>query len=310
MHWKFTLLAICLAVFTVPVGGADLKQSVTLFFTGYVHGNYGPCGCKANPTGGLSRRAGYIEQYRAENEGTIIQVDLGGYFEPPGPHAAAVNQFLFDGLKRLPLDILNLNSDDLNLWKENRPEAFSQTQVISSNLSPRQDSLPLPLRYAVKTVDLGTDGVSKPVRIGFLGLTDPGKVKPNSGFGAEDPLQAVGRLKKEVLEKADFLILLADLPDETAVRLAEEHPEIYVVLLLERRFRLPPPRQVNNAVLLSSVERGRYLGQLALDFDPVSRELISYQPEYIELDDSIGEDPEFKKAEEKLNRRLPAAESY
>ena len=139
-----------------------------------------------------------------------------------------------------------------------------------------------PARYRIIEASAGEEAL----RIGFLGISDPRKVKPNSGFRGENPAQAVQEIKTEVLKEADFLVVLADIPqrpeESTVDQLARDHPEIIAVLTTEDLYRLHEPRVVNNAVILSSVERGRYLGQLQLAIDERGK-VEEFEPDFILL---------------------------
>lgn len=290
MYYRLGILWGLVTILAGPAAwGADGRgRTVTLFFTGMVQGAFEPCGCKAGPTGGLARRAGYIGEYRGKHpDAVILSVDAGNYLLPPGPDAPAVNELMMESLRDLPLRVLNLAPEDLFYWKDLQ-RIQGPTEIISSNLFPQSPSIPAPKKYAVVEVSLG----ERLVKIGFLGLSDPAKVKPNSHFAGRDPGLAVAELKGELLRQADFLVILADLPLETARELARQFPEIYALILAEKRFVLHPPEQVNNAVLVTAVERGRYLGQLELQFDSQGS-LTGFRPEWIELKEGLPEDPAF-----------------
>lgn len=205
---------------------------------------------------------------------------------------------MIEGLERLPVDVLNLTPDDLFLWEELRRRELP-TRIISTNLAEASAD-GLPARYAV--VERGA-GPSK-IRIGFVGLSNPRRVKPRSGFEAIPPEQAVAQTLPELASRADLIVVLADLPEEEAVRLAEAHEEIDVVLRGEGRFRLGRPRIVNKAVLLNSVERGRYLGQLTVKLSSAG-DVDSVQPEFINLDGKVAEDPYFASRQTELARLKP-----
>jgi 2',3'-cyclic-nucleotide 2'-phosphodiesterase (5'-nucleotidase family) len=306
----FALFSIGVGTFTLAVD-RDSRE-VTFFFTGFVRGSFGPCGCSAGPTGGVSRRAGYAQTYEKEHGDFVLHVDAGNYLQPPGPRAAEINELMIESLEELPIRVLNLATDDLFWWKnlsENRPAG---TEVISTNLMPERPHLPSPKKYAVVTIPAEKMSLKKDLQIGFLGLSDPARVKPNSGFRGIDPLQAVASVKEKVLEEADFLIVLADIRrrsreirEESVIRqLAESHPEISVVILTEKRFRLFDPVQINSTLVLSSVERGRYLGRLTMSLDE-SGTVEGTDSDWIELKEGVPEVPDLRAKGEWINSLLP-----
>lgn len=303
------LLSLMCAVLVAV--GSNSKTEITVFFTGEVNGNFEPCGCKAGPTGGMARRVGFSRDFAESYEGKILNVDAGNYFEAPGPTAGAINSLMKQALAELPVHVFNIGSQDLYWWQELASEKLGETQFISTNLVPVRSTLPAPQKYLVLEVPLSSGTSQKVVRIGFLGITDPARVKPNSGFRGIDPLEAVREIKEEVMDQADFLFLLADtirpqgeIPTDSVIRqLAEEHSEIYVIITNEKRFILYPPTQINSAVLVSSVERGRYLGQMKLVFDG-DGSLQQITSELVELKKGVSEDAVFLEGENRVSRQL------
>ncbi len=77
-----------------------------------------------------------------------------------------------------------------------------------------------------------------------------------------------------------------------------------MILRAERRYVRHPPRIVNNAVILSSVEDGRYLGQLILKLNDQGR-ILEALPDFIEMKEGVTEDQDLLAAQEELKARLP-----
>lgn len=284
--------------------GGEESRTLTLFFTGFVRGGFEPCGCSAGPVGGLSRRAGYARQYQERNPGPAVQIDAGNYFEPLGPYSDVINGLMLEGLDRLPIRVLNLATEDLFFWKELSKAELPLTQIISSNLIPLDQSIRRPATYAIVEVASSELHLKKNLRIGFLGLSDPEKVKPNSRFSAGDPSRAVEEVKTQMSPQADFLVVLADLSRETALRLAEAHAEIRAVILAEERYTLHPAERVNNAIILSSVPEGRYLGQLVFHFGPAG-EVVELRSEFMEMKEGVPEEPTLLLRQQEVGRDLP-----
>ena len=226
----------------------------------------------------------------------------------PGPGSDVVNKLMIESLSRLPISVMNLAPEDLFMWKE-LASAKLPTKIISTNLVPKDSSVPAPARFAVMEIPGASLGLKKNVPLVFLGLSNPSQVKPNSGFQAIDPLEAVEKVKPEALKKGNILIVLADLPKATAVRLAKAHPEIYAIMMLERTFVDTQPEQVNNAVLVWSVERGRHLGQLSLDFDEAGN-ITTFRPIKVELNAKVAADQALLKRENEVKAQVPAGAGH
>ncbi len=236
-------------------------------------------------------------------------MDLGNYFMPLGPGSDTVNEFMKQSLDFLPIQVMNLGAEDLLLWKDLSQSKFKTTAIISTNLTPRDKSLPTPRRYAVVEVPGQQLGLKKNIRLGFLGLVNPIQLKPNSPFTAQDPAEAVAKIKPEVLKKADYLIVLAEVPKSVAIRLAQNNPEIYAIMMVERSVIEHTPEQVNNAVLVWSMERGRHLGELVFELDQ-NGSISVFKPQKVVLDSTIPEDQALLKRQNEIKAQVPAGAGH
>ncbi|HSR53294.1 MAG TPA: hypothetical protein VLV83_20915, partial [Acidobacteriota bacterium] len=181
-----SILVATLAVWALAEdpGQQEKNRQITLFYSASVAGAFEPCGCSGNPAGGLARRAALVNGYREEHSHPILQVDAGNYFAPLGPGSSLINELMADSLKEFPIAVLNLGSEDLHYWDQLSARQDLPTQIISTNLKPRKASHPAPRRYALVEFEGQRLGLEQNLRIGFLGITDPSRVKPNSGFRA------------------------------------------------------------------------------------------------------------------------------
>ena len=106
-----------------------------------------------------------------------------------------------------------------------------------------------------------------------------------------------------MLKKADCLVVLADIPqrpeESTLDQLARNHPELVAILTTEDIYRLQEPRVVNNAVVLSSMERGRYLGRLKLAIDENGK-VQEFAPDFIQMGEEQPEDHHFLEIQKSL----------
>jgi len=193
-----------------------------------------------------------------------------------------------DALEAKPVSVFNLASEDLNLIKGLDMGSVEGTAVISTNLiSPDSGGFEHVKRYSVKEAVLSNGW---PIRIGFLGIADPRMVKPNSGFSAKDPLLSIAEVLPEIKDNVDLVVVIGEMTEETADKIAGKFPEVYAVLRSERSLRMTRPRQVSNALIMSSVERGRMLGQLTLSLD-TEKKVASYTYKYVDLNQRVKGDP-------------------
>ena len=123
-----------------------------------------------------------------------------------------------------------------------------------------------------------------------------------------NPLQTLSAALEKHGSKADYWIILSDLTAAAAKQMAQQHPQVIAVLLMSKTYKLFQPQQVNQAVILHSVERGRYLGKLRLGFNQNGK-ITSFEPELINLNEEIRDDEKMARRIEELKQRLKAAQS-
>jgi 2',3'-cyclic-nucleotide 2'-phosphodiesterase (5'-nucleotidase family) len=289
---------------------AQATPVIHLLFTGDVQGSFEPCGCAGGPTGGLARWAGYARSLIETESGAVVHVDAGNYFAPAGAEADRINRLMLESLQRLPVAVLNLGADDAYWWKTWNGEFPDSTQVVAANLVPRRSGLPTPKPYAVVEQAIpGQPGMT--FRIGFIGLVDPLLVKPISGFQGTDPVVAVDRVKKELQGKVDWIVVLVDTirpglnppPQSLLGRLLSAHPDIDLVITTEKRFVKYEPVYVGRTLLLSSIERGRFLGDLKISFDEEGKP-AAVDVSFVEMKVGIPEEPELLREQRILHELL------
>ena len=193
-----------------------------------------------------------------------------------------------DALTAKPVAVFNLASEDLNLVGNLDFGSLEKTDTISTNLvAPDGAGYDHLKKYSIQEVMLANGW---PVKIGIVGIADPRMVKPNSGFTARDPMDSIAEVIPELDAQTDFIFVIGEMSEKTADEIAGKFPEVYGVLRTERSLRMIKPRQVNNALVMSAVERGRMLGRMTLVLDS-DKKIASYTYRYIDLNQRIKEDP-------------------
>ena len=193
-----------------------------------------------------------------------------------------------ESLEAKPVAVFNLASEDLNIAGGLDLAGLEETAIISTNLIPPESAgFEVLKKYAVHETVLSNGW---PVKIGFLGVADPRMVKPNSGFSTKDPVEAIGEVLPEIKGKVDLIMVIGEMTEETADKIAGKFPDVYAVLRSERSMRMTRPRQVSNALIMSSVERGRMLGQITLVLDS-GKKVASYTYKYVDLNQRIPGNP-------------------
>lgn len=193
-----------------------------------------------------------------------------------------------ESLEAKPVTVFNLASEDLNIAGGLDLAGLKETVILSTNLIPPAGAgFEFLNKYVVHETVLSNGW---PVKIGFLGIADPVMVKPNSGFSAKDPVEAIGEVLPEIEDNVDLVVVVGEMKEATADEIAGKFPQVYAVLRAERSMRMARPRQVGNALIMSSVERGRMLGQVTLVLDS-GKKVASYTYKYVDLNQRVPGNP-------------------
>lgn len=242
-----------------------------------------------------------------------MHVDVGHLFHeeygsvPQGelrPDVELMNRWMLRGFSRFKLDAANLSYQDLyyctySLNNSRLPELIKEAplaaELISANAAPAAGKpITAPKPYIIREVS-GTR-LKSPLRVGFIGLTEayPGVVNPNSGFTIEDPLKRIRQVLPEVRSKADLIVVLAYVNQETARKLAQENPDIDVILAANQMAQPVEAMREGKTVIAYAWQQTKSLGELRLYMDS-SGKVVDYMNRYLALDKSIPDQPEAAK---------------
>ncbi len=133
-------VAVCSALLLLPMftGCTRAKDEVQIFIAGDTHGWITPCGCAANQSGGLARRASLIEQSSQTAE--TILLDVGGSANGTSVYQQLKFQSLLGGLQQMQLAAFNIGGPETEFSPEELRELGQASQVnwLSSNLTDAQ----------------------------------------------------------------------------------------------------------------------------------------------------------------------------
>ena len=152
----------------------DEKKKATgelsIIFTGNVNGKIEPCGWKTNPSGGLARKADYINNLRNEGKSVLI-FDSGDLFFQKGfledttrNEMAAKARLILDSFNEMKTTAINIGDDDFMLGTEILFSLRNRAKFpfISTNLYSKEYQKPLFDRYMIR--ELGE------IRFGIIGV--------------------------------------------------------------------------------------------------------------------------------------------
>jgi hypothetical protein len=224
----------------------------TLVVSGDTRGWLVPCGCTSNQSGGLLRRAAYVDQLRKQHE--VLLVDVGG--APGGTSEYDVFRFeaILRGEVEMQIAAHNLGSVEASLGAKTLRDLQLRTGVpfISANLVDARGEL---LQPAMKNLAIGGEQVA------IIGVTSAKTT--GEGIRVLEPKGAILKALKDASPKPDRMIVLAYLPEQELEALAEQLPEAAAVIGGPTGQAVSPKR-AGPTVLAAATNKGKFLVELPL----------------------------------------------
>lgn len=258
--------------------GPEASRPLVLVVSGDTQGWIVPCGCISNQSGGLPRRAACIEELRAEAE--AIVADAGG---APGG-TSLYDRLKFEAVLRgeiaMGVAAHNIGRGEALLG----PEYLRQTAaelglpLVSANVCDAQDR---PVAEPLRIVAAGGR------RVALVGVLSPRYATPR--LRVTPPRQAVLDALRAAgaKQKWDAVVVLAYVPEEELLQLAESLPEADLIVGGPTGHALPP-KNVAGRLVASATHQGKFLACFDL---PPSGSAERWSGRIIELDERFADDP-------------------
>ena len=277
-HFQYEMkcpLFITMLFLFVGCTKTDSNVSLTIIVSGDTEGWIVPCGCTSNQSGGLPRRATFIDEQR--KQGLVILADVGG--TPSG--TTVYDKLKFEAILRgqavMGVAAHNIGQAEAacGIDELQRLSERWQTPWVSANTT---DAAGKPLVPPAKII---TSGNKKILFIGVLSqkyATESVRVTP--------PRRAVLKVLQEHTGKYDYVIVLAYVPEEELWELAENLPETDAVVGGPTGQPVPPTYPQGSVLMISATKQGKFLAVLTL---PKTDKKIPGK--IIELDERFADDP-------------------
>lgn len=260
-------------------------KPLLLFVSGDTAGWITPCGCTANQSGGLARRATLIGQ--SARGAKTVYADVGGSASGTGEYQRLKFAAILRGLNRMGIKAHNIGGPETKFTPEELSQLARDTGVtwISANLIPQPPSAgsESPANSLASHVVVEHDGRS----LALIGLVDPQLVTA-PGWTTQDPVAAAVRIVRTV--PADAYVVLAYFDEPGLRKLAEALPEVDAVIGGPTGQALSPT-PVGAAVIASATNKGKFLTQL--QWRMASQPRLQWQgADVAEVVSTLDEDPQ------------------
>jgi hypothetical protein len=235
-----------------------------------------PCGCASNQSGGLPRRATYVESLRAQAD--VVLADAGGAACGPSPYDRAKFAAILRGEVAMGVAAHNLGASEVALGPEHLARLAQETGVpfVSANV---RDAEGRPLAEPLRIVEAAGR------RVALIGVLSPKYATPQIRVGP--PRQAVLATLARAAARCDAVVVLAYLPPAELRGLAEMLPEVDAVVGGPTRQPLVP-EQVGPVLLVSATNQGKFLARLDA---PLPGAAGRWTGAIVELDEQYADDP-------------------
>ncbi|MEN6407107.1 MAG: multiheme c-type cytochrome [Thermoguttaceae bacterium] len=264
------LLACAMAV------GCRPAPPLAIVVSGDTAGWIVPCGCTSNQSGGLPRRAAYVQALRDRVE--TILAEAGGAVHGTSPYDRAKFEAILRGESLMGVVAHNIGAGEVRLGEDVLRQSAAKFRVplLSANVRDRFGRL-----------------VGQPVRIesvagrrvALVGVLS--ERYATAELQVAPPRQAVLDALRSMAGRCDATIVLAYLPEDELYALAESLPEVDAVVGGPTGQPIAPKRG-GPTLLASATGKGKFLVRLDA---PALGSTERWSGRVVELDGRFADDP-------------------
>ncbi len=288
-NFVFLVLFLFLVFCLLPIFGFSrlYAKDITIIFTGNTHAMLYPCSCPKEPDGGVARRSSLIKQIR-QSEPDAILLDTGNFFAGGALDEYTQNTQLdmqrtkvnLNALELMHYDALALGEDEFNFGEDFLKESIFKDKINLISCNVISDFVK---PYYIKRVG--------DLKVGIIGVTSISAKRKAQKIKLSDDLflsvkEALSKLKDN--EKADIVILLSNLNEESEVKLLNSFKGIDLLISANERGHRNEPVKIGTAITVGAAWQGRHLGKVILKTE--KGKVVDYKAEDLRLSDKIKDD--------------------
>ena len=209
----------------------------------------------------------FLNQQQAQAEDSVLTVDLGDFADRQHPLTEATNgQANVALMNQANFDVVTIgNNEGIGNAQVELNALYKQANftVVLDNLYDKK-TLAFP-QWAQTSKIITTKAGTK---VGFLAMTAPFPLTywPN-GWDIRQWQELLPRLVQELRPQVDVLVLLSHLGVVDDYQIANELPEIDVIIGSHTHHHFPTGQQVNGVQLAAAGRYGEYVGEVSIVVD-------------------------------------------
>ena len=236
--------------------GTSASSPIHIVVSGDTAGWITPCGCTANQSGGLERRASLLNTLGAKDR--VVYLDVGGSAAGKSEYQQVKLKSILNGNQIMGLEAHNVGAPETQLAPEVLLKMGQDTSThwLSANLQTKSDH-----NSSKNPFDSYRIVVRNGIRILVTGVVDPLLIK-NPAWTARDASSSVLDVVKR--EKADLTVVLAYMDEPGLRALAESLPEVDFIIGGPTG-QLVAPSKVGPVEIMSATNKGKFLVGIELE---------------------------------------------
>ncbi|GAX60536.1 5'-nucleotidase/2',3'-cyclic phosphodiesterase and related esterases [Candidatus Scalindua japonica] len=240
---------------------------IHIVFTGEENGYLEPCGCSEGQLGGFAKRQTLINQLRKKDQDLIL-LSMGDLPGKVGRQEEIKMETALEALGLMDYVAHNIGEKDLNMGIDflGYLSQISNIEFISSNITGLATRALNIKPYVVKEIKTN----ETIFKVGILGIVSPALIENEiQDLEVMDPVLSLKPLLSDLNDKTDLLILLSHAEMAESVKIAEEYPELELIISGHMVDRPDLYHQkVNNTYIASVGEKGKYVGNISISLQP------------------------------------------
>ena len=212
------------------------------------------------------------KKYHHEQEEQMILLDIGDHADRFHPiteatkgkaNVSLLNQLEYDAVTIGNNEGITFSHDDLDTLYEH-----AKFPIILSNLYTELGERPKwVVPYHIITLHNGT-------KMALLGVTVfYEKFYELLGWKIKDPFQSLMETIQQVRDQVDIIVLLSHLGISDDEVIANEFPDIDVIIGGHTHHVLPMGKEINQTLIAGAGKYGRYIGQISLTIDTEEKKI-------------------------------------
>ncbi len=260
-------------------------HALTLIYSNDVLGEIEPCGCRADPIGGMLRKAGMLEKLKKAGEKQFLQVDAGDFLFDSTEIAPALAEqaklqaeYLLKAHEILGHAVIVPGEKDFALGVKTFQSLTKKSKIrfLAANLEWKGNRLlPATAEFTYPSRK------GSPLRIHVLGIVGENIPYPD-GLNVTSPEKEIKKFIESSKGKYDRLIVVSHQGHEKDLEISKKFEGIDVIVGAHSQSFHQEPVESGSTRIVQSSSRNQYIGVYPLDqhIFPNKHELIGLDEQY------------------------------